>query len=333
MNDRRDPLLVVEGLTVEFATKAGAVRVVDGVTFEVAAGETLGLVGESGCGKSVSSLSIMGLLPRRQARIVDGNIFFDGQEITNLSEAQRRTVNGSQIAMIFQEPMTSLNPSFTIGNQIIEGLRAHRDISKRAARDLAAEMLDLVGIPDAYKRLRSYPHEYSGGMRQRAMIAMALVNSPKLLIADEPTTALDVTVQAQILELLRKLQAELEMAVIFITHDLGVVADICDRVAVMYAGQVVETARVEGLFEQPLHPYTEGLLHSMPQNASRAKALHVIAGSVPRPGEMPAGCRFAPRCSYATEFCDAPVDLPLTGEAGRATRCVRIADLSLKGAK
>ena len=325
------PLLVVDDLTVRFSTQTGPVTVVEGVGFSVAPGETVGLVGESGCGKSVTSLSIMGLLPVRQARVVRGSIRLEGRELTGLTPKQRRTINGVAIAMIFQEPMTSLNPSFTIGNQIVEGIRNHESVSKRVANARAAELLDLVGIPNAADRLASYPHEFSGGMRQRAMIAMALSCGPQLLIADEPTTALDVTVQAQILELIRRLQRELGMAVIFVTHDLGVVAEICDRVVVMYAGQVVEQAEVEALFDGPCHPYTEGLLRSMPQQAVRGHDLHVIPGSVPRAGEMPDGCRFAPRCGYSAAACLAPTTTRDIG--GHITRCTRIDELRLEGAR
>jgi peptide/nickel transport system ATP-binding protein len=338
-----EPLLRVDGLTVSFATAGGAVRVVEDVGLEVAAGRTLGLVGESGSGKSVTSLAIMGLIPPTSGQVSANVLRFDGRELAELSREEMRRLRGNEMSMIFQEPMTSLNPAFTVGNQIAEAVRIHQGGSRKAAKAHAAEMLDRVGIPDAHRRLKDYPHAFSGGMRQRAMIAMALANDPKLLIADEPTTALDVTIQAQILDLLRSLQADLGMAVIFVTHDLGVVADICDEVVVMYAGQVAERAEVHELFQLPHHPYSEGLLASMPQVAVRGEPLPVIPGVVPRPDEYPTGCRFAARCSYTEAVCiSAAPELLVIGAAenGAATRpsrklvrCARHQELSLAGSR
>ena len=336
--DGPEPLLVVDGLTVSFATAGGAVRVVEDVGFEVATGQTLGLVGESGSGKSVSSLAIMGLIPPTSGQVSARTLRFDGRELPELSREEMRRLRGNAMSMIFQEPMTSMNPAFTVGNQIAEAIRIHQGGSRKAAKAHAAEMLDRVGIPDAHRRVKDYPHAFSGGMRQRAMIAMALANDPKLLIADEPTTALDVTIQAQILDLLRSLQAEFGMAVIFVTHDLGVVADICDEVVVMYAGQVVERAEVHALFRLPHHPYAEGLLASMPQVAVPGEPLPVIPGVVPRPDEYPTGCRFAARCTYTEAVCSsaAPelVELGPSGGAGcTLVRCARHQELSLTGSR
>jgi peptide/nickel transport system ATP-binding protein len=324
-----DALIDVDGLHVEFLTDGTWVPAVENVSFTMAPGETLALVGESGCGKTVSSLAVMRLIPRSNGRISAGRVMFDGQDLLRMAPDDLRRVRGDQIAMVFQEPMTSLNPAFTIGDQIALAVRAHRDCSRAEARARALEVLDRVGIPDAARRFDDYPHAFSGGMRQRAMIAMALSCDPKLLIADEPTTALDVTVQAQIIELLRSLRDQSGMAVLFVTHDLGVVADLCDRVAVMYAGQVVELAPVEQLFRRPRHPYTEGLLASMPQVATPGKRLTIIRGHVPRPGSVMSGCRFRSRCDYATEACEAD-PLPLLAiEDGAAVRCVRRDELVL----
>jgi peptide/nickel transport system ATP-binding protein len=277
--------------------------------FAVYRGKTLGLVGESGSGKTVSALAIMGLLPAKVSRVT-GSIRFEQQELTTLSQTGLRKIRGNDIAMIFQEPMTSLNPAFTVGNQIAEQVRAHSDISRAAAKKVAIEMLDRVEIPQAGLRAEDYPHAFSGGMRQRVMIAMALSCSPKLLIADEPTTALDVTTQAQIIELLHTLQREEDMAMIFVTHDLGVIADVADDVAVMYAGQIVEQRAASDLFARPRHPYTEALLHSIPQLTPRGEPLHAIPGMVPRPDQFPTGCRFAPRCTYVLDSCTgAPVTM------------------------
>jgi peptide/nickel transport system ATP-binding protein len=327
------PLLSVEGLGIDFLTDRGWVPVVEDVSFSVAAGETLGLVGESGSGKTVSSLAVMQLVPMPPGRFSGGRIVFDGRDLMTLEERTLRTVRGNDIAMVFQESMTSLNPAFTIGDQIAEGVRAHLALPRRAAHDRAVEVLDLVGIPSPRERAGAYPHEFSGGMRQRAAIAMALACEPRLLIADEPTTALDVTVQAQVLELLRTLQQRFGMAMLFITHNLGVVADICDRVAVMYAGQVVEVAGVDDLFASPAHPYTEGLLRAMPQLGRRGERLAVVTGTPPMPWAMPEGCRFHPRCPYAADVCRAaPPDLRALAEnTGRTSRCVRLGELALEG--
>jgi peptide/nickel transport system ATP-binding protein len=330
--DRVPELLRVEHLRVEFATRGGWLPVVEDVGFGVRPGRTLGLVGESGSGKTVSALAIMGLLPQRESRVPEGAVHFAGMELTRLSAQKMRQIRGNDIAMIFQEPMTSLNPAYTVGNQIAEQVRAHRSVSRAEAWVHAVDMLDRVGIPDPARRARDYPHAFSGGMRQRVMIAMALSCEPKLLIADEPTTALDVTTQAQILELLASLQEERQMAVIFVTHDLGVIADIADDVVVMYAGQVVERTAVAELFDRPQHPYSEALLASMPQLSSPGSALKVIAGRVPRPDEVVAGCRFGPRCDYVTDACRAaPVALGSVPESPGLVRCLRRQELTLSG--
>jgi oligopeptide/dipeptide ABC transporter ATP-binding protein len=301
-----DPILKVENLRTYFHTDAGVARAVDGVSFEVNSGETLGIVGESGSGKSVTSLSVMRLIPRPPGVIESGSrILFRGsrgvEDLVAVSEDRMRQIRGNDIAMIFQEPMTSLNPVFTVGEQIIESLRLHQGLNKRDARDRAIEMLALVGIPIPEQRVDEYPHQLSGGMRQRVMIAMALSCDPKLLIADEPTTALDVTIQAQILELLNRLQEELGMSIILITHDLGVIAETCDRVIVMYAGQVFEEGPVRDIFADPQNPYTEGLLKSIPRLGERIERLAVIPGVVPNPIAWPRGCRFHDRCPYRWE--------------------------------
>jgi peptide/nickel transport system ATP-binding protein len=326
-----EPLLRVTGLEVRFLAGGAWHTVVEDVSFDVAAGETLGLVGESGCGKTVSSLAVMGLLPRANGRITAGSVRFQGLDLLQMDAEKLRQVRGDRIAMVFQEPMTSLNPAFTVGDQISLAVRSHRRMSKTDARLRAAEVLDRVGIPDARHRLDDYPHTFSGGMRQRVMIAMALACEPSLLIADEPTTALDVTIQAQILELLRSLKDETGMGMLFVTHDLGVVADICDRVAVMYAGQMVEQAPTERLFVRPRHPYSEGLLASMPQWSVPGERLAVIPGKVPPAGRMPTGCRFRSRCSYREAACEEAVALVDAG-ADAAVRCVRHEELTLRGA-
>ncbi|MBD3274912.1 MAG: ATP-binding cassette domain-containing protein [Candidatus Marinimicrobia bacterium] len=289
-------LLEVENLRTYFYTEEGVSRAVDGVSFHVDKGETLGIVGESGCGKSVTNLSLMRLIPQPPGKIVDGTITFDGEDVLSMNDSRMRDIRGNDISMIFQEPMTSLNPVFTCGNQIIEAIRLHQNVDKAEARKRAIEMLQLVGIPAPEQRVDEYPHQLSGGMRQRVMIAMALSCNPKLLIADEPTTALDVTVQAQILELIEELQEKLDMAVIMITHDLGVIAEVADRVMVMYAGQVVEHGTVDEIFNEPKHPYTIGLLRSMPILSQKIERLAVIKGIVPNPVEFPEGCRFHTRC-------------------------------------
>ena len=301
------PLLAVEDLRVAFAVEGGALRAVDGVSFTVGAGETLGIVGESGCGKSVTALSIMRLLPKN-AGAADGRVLFESRDLLTLSEHEMRGIRGNSIGMIFQEPMTSLNPVHTIGEQIAEVVRIHRNVGHRAAQSRAEEVLRLVSIPDAKRRLRDYPHQFSGGMRQRAMIAMALACSPRLLIADEPTTALDVTIQAQILRLMLELKERIGAAVLMITHDLGVVAETCQRVIVMYAGRIVEEASVEALFERPGHPYTRGLLASIPRGADRRRQrLPEIPGVVPSLVRPVPGCHFAPRCPLADDTCRATV--------------------------
>jgi len=293
-------LLEVKDLRTYFHTDAGTAKAVDGVSFHVERGEVLGIVGESGCGKSVTSLSVMRLVPRPPGEIMAGSeIRFDGRDLLSLSEAEMRQVRGNDIAMIFQEPMTSLNPVYTIGDQIAEAVRLHRGASRREARQQAIEVLRLVGIPDPAERVDAYPHQLSGGQRQRVMIAMALSCEPDLLIADEPTTALDVTIQAQILDLLAGLRERLGMAVMLITHDLGVVAEVCDRVIVMYAGRVVEEGTVDQIFRDPRHPYTQGLMRAIPRLGRQAERLAVIPGVVPSPTEWPQGCRFAARCPYA----------------------------------
>jgi oligopeptide/dipeptide ABC transporter ATP-binding protein len=297
-------VLEVDNLKTHFFTREGVVQAVDGISFQVDKGRTLGIVGESGCGKSVTALSIMGLIPRPPAKIVDGSVLFDGVDLTELSEHQLEDVRGRQVAMIFQDPMTSLNPTFKIGTQITETLQRHFDTPKDAARKRAVELLEEVGIPRAAERLDDYPHQFSGGMRQRVMIAIALSCNPKLLIADEPTTALDVTIQAQILDLLERLREEHEMAMIIITHDMGVIAETADDVAVMYAGQIVEQASVLDLFENPEHPYTEALLGALPQlegEGVREGRLTAIPGRPPDLVNPPEGCRFAARCPYSEQ--------------------------------
>jgi oligopeptide/dipeptide ABC transporter ATP-binding protein len=295
-------LLEVRDLHTHFFTREGVVRAVDGVTFSVEVGKTLGIVGESGCGKSVTALSIMGLIPRPPARIVEGSVNFDGRDLTKFSERQLEDVRGRQIAMIFQDPMTSLNPTLTIGTQLTETMRRHLGLSKGAARQRAIKLLEEVHIPRAAERLDDYPHRFSGGMRQRVMIAIAVSCSPKLLIADEPTTALDVSVQAGVLDLLEELREQRGMAMVVITHDMGVVAEVADEVAVMYAGQIVEQASTLELFEKPEHPYTEALLEALPQlegEGIRERRLTAIPGRPPDLVDPPAACRFAPRCPYA----------------------------------
>ncbi|MGL5736541.1 MAG: ABC transporter ATP-binding protein, partial [Beijerinckiaceae bacterium] len=294
----------VRDLETHFFNEEGITRAVGGLSFDIAPGETLGIVGESGCGKSVTALSVMQLLPAGLGRTVGGQVLFDGVDLLNLSEEEMRAIRGNRIAMIFQEPMTSLNPVLTIGTQIAEAVRIHQGADEKAARQRALDMLTLVRIPDAGKRLDDYPHQFSGGMRQRVMIAMALACSPRLLIADEPTTALDVTIQAQILKLIVDLKERTGAAVIMITHDLGVVAETCQRVIVMYAGKKIEEAPVEALFDAPLHPYTRGLLASIPRVGGKSGArLNEIPGIVPSLREPIAGCAFAPRCPLAHDRC------------------------------
>lgn len=320
-----EPLLKVDGLVVEFATSQGWVPVVRGASLEVGAGSVRALVGESGSGKTVTSLAVLGLLPKAHSRVTAGSVVFEGRDLTGLSERALRRVRGNEIAMIFQEPMTSLNPAYTIGDQIAETVRHHRKSSRRQAWTRAVEVLDLVGIPAAARRAHDYPHSFSGGMRQRAMIAMAIACDPRLLIADEPTTALDVTVQSGILSLLRDLQRDLGMAILLVTHDLGVVAQFCQDVTVMYAGEPVEVAGVGELFSTPGHPYSEGLIRSLPQQSAVGEDLVFIPGLVPQPGAMPPGCSFAPRCEFARPgTCDHRRPDLVTLASGRRTRCLRV---------
>ncbi|WP_404454189.1 ABC transporter ATP-binding protein [Virgibacillus necropolis] len=297
------PILQVDQLHTHFFTKAGVVKAVDGVSFDVKPGETLGIVGESGSGKSITAMSILGLVPSPPGEIVNGEILFNGENLLHKSEKEMRQIRGKEIAMVFQDPMTSLNPVFTVEKQIIETLLAHEKMSKKQARERAIELLNLVGIPDPAKRLKNYPHEFSGGMRQRVMIAMALSCNPSLLIADEPTTALDVTIQAQILELFKKMQKELNMAIIMITHDLGVVSEVCDRVMVMYAGKPAEFTDTIKLFDNAKHPYTLGLMNSIPKITNKKRKLEAIDGVPPDLRALPQGCSFAPRCKNVMKSC------------------------------
>jgi peptide/nickel transport system ATP-binding protein len=318
------PLLEVDGLRTHFFTRDGVVRAVDGVSFSIQPGETLALVGESGCGKSVTSLSIMRLIASPPGRVVGGTIRFDGRDLLGLTEPEMRRVRGNEISMIFQEPMTSLNPVLTIGRQIAESLVLHRGMTRADAMTRTVELLRLVNIPEPARRAAEYPHQMSGGMRQRVMIAMALACGPKLLIADEPTTALDVTIQAQILDLMRELQAKTGTAILLITHDLGVVAEMAQRVVVMYAGRKVEEAPVGELFARPRHPYTRGLMNSMPRLGSSLGArqrLHEIPGMVPSLREPLAGCAFAARCGYAVDACRAGVPAFEPKAPGHAVAC------------
>jgi len=317
-------LLDVRDLGVRFYTEDGVARAVDGVSFDIRHRETFCLVGESGCGKSVTALSIMRLVPSPPGRIVSGQIRFNGQSLLRLSPRAMRDVRGNHIGMVFQEPMTALNPVFTIGNQVTEAVLQHRKVSRREAHELALEMLNRVRIPQPARRMREYPHQLSGGMQQRVMIAMALVCRPELLIADEPTTALDVTIQARILALLRELQQELGMSVLLITHDLGVVAEVADRVAVMYAGQIVERADVRTIFNRPLHPYMISLLRSLPAMTPPGRRLNVIVGQVPDARRLPSGCRFHPRCYMAAACCAQVAPELREIEPGHAARCLRL---------
>ena len=297
------PLLEVRNLRTWFDTERGLFKAVDGISFSVGRARSVGLVGESGCGKSVTSLSLMGLVPSPPGRVSADALVFEGRDVLGLSADERRLLRGGRMAMVFQEPMTSLNPVHSIGHQIVEAIRAHGDLSPEAAKARAIEVLELVRIPSAAERFDDFPHQLSGGMRQRVMIAMALACEPALLIADEPTTALDVTIQAQILDLLRDLQQRLGMAILIITHDLGVIAELVDEVVVMYAGKIVESAPVQQLFDDPQHPYTIGLLGSIPRLDVQRERLATIEGSVPSPASQPVGCRFAPRCPFADARC------------------------------
>jgi oligopeptide transport system ATP-binding protein len=315
------PLLRIDDLRVRFWTRRGLVHAVNGISFDVRAGETLGLVGESGCGKSVTALATMGILPRA-ARIPTGSIELEGRELTGLSERAWRRIRGKEIAMIFQDPMTSLNPVLTVGAQLREAIEEHLDLDRKAATKRAVELLEQVGIPSAAQRLKSYPHQFSGGMRQRVMIAIALACEPKLLIADEPTTALDVTIQAQILDLLRELVAERGTALVLITHDLGVVAGTCERVQVMYAGTLVETGTADEVFASPRHPYTLGLLQSVPRlDVGRRQPLHPIPGAPRNMLSEPASCPFAPRCRFRIERCTQELPLLEDLDTGQRAAC------------
>ena len=313
------PLVAVDGLTVEFPSAKGQLRAVDGVTFHIERGETLGLVGESGSGKSMTALAIVGLVPA-PGRVVAGSVRFENAEITSMRERELRRIRGAGIGFVFQEPMTALNPVFTIGSQLVETLEVHGVATGKAAQARAAELLDAVRLPDPERRLRDYPHQLSGGQRQRALIAMALACNPKLLIADEPTTALDVTVQAEILDLLREMKTRLGLALLLITHDLGVVAETADRVAVMYAGRIIEQSPVAELFSDPLHPYTRGLLGSMP-GREEGRHLRAIPGIVPPLGNLPPGCTFAPRCPDRFEPCDKARPGDAARPPGRLVKC------------
>ena len=316
-------LLEVRNLKTYFYTDAGVGKAVDDISFSLEKGKTLGMVGESGCGKSVTSLSIMRLVDPTVGRYEGGEILLDGVDILKISEKEMQRIRGDRISMIFQEPMTSLNPVFSIGYQISESLMLHKGLNKKQARERTIELLEMVGIPEAGKRVDEYPHQLSGGMRQRVMIAMALSGDPEVLIADEPTTALDVTIQAQILELLRDLQKKLNMSIIIITHDLGVIAEMADDVVVMYAGDIVEKAPMRALFDDPKHPYTIGLMNSIPDINENVTRLRTLEGLVPSLYDMPSGCRFAPRCPYATPQCQAE-RVPLTDlDGGRQVRCRR----------
>ncbi|MCX7381247.1 MAG: ABC transporter ATP-binding protein [Alphaproteobacteria bacterium] len=318
------PILDVRDLRTHFFTQDGVTRAVDGLSFSIGAGETLGIVGESGCGKSVTALSILRLLPAGLGRTVGGSVTFGGRDLLGLDEAEMRRIRGDRIAMVFQEPMTSLNPVLTVGEQIAEAVMIHQGKSKTEAFARAAEMLTLVRIPDAARRVKDYPHQFSGGMRQRVMIAMALSCHPQLLIADEPTTALDVTIQAQILKLMIELKGRIGAAILLITHDLGVVAETCQRVIVMYAGRKVEEAEVNDLFDRPLHPYTRGLMASIPRHrrgVAPARRLQEIPGMVPNLREPIAGCAFAPRCPLATARCAAEAPPLREGSGGHLVSC------------
>lgn len=326
IGEKHDPLVSIKGLKTYFFTEDGVVPAIDGVDFEVRRGETLAIVGESGSGKSVTSLSIMRLIPSPPGKIVEGEITFNGESLLSKTDTEMRRIRGNKISMIFQEPMTSLNPVFRIGNQIAESLVLHQGMNNKQALKEAVRLLEQVGIPDAERRVRQYPHELSGGMRQRVMIAMALACNPELLIADEPTTALDVTIQNQILHLMKELKEKTNTSIILITHDLGVVAEIADRVVVMYAGQVIEQGDVFTIFENPKHPYTVGLLESMPSHKKRTGKLKTIEGVVPNPLHLPAGCRFAPRCEYARELCHSEMPDVVTSGEDEMVRCWRFSE-------
>ena len=328
-----EPVLRIEGLSVDFVTDRGWTRVVDGIDLSIPTGSVVGVVGESGSGKTVTSLAAMGLLPAATSRVT-GSIRVAGNELVGMAERELADVRGTEVSMIFQEPRRSLDPAFSVGSQIAEVVRRHERAGRKAAWARAVEMLDAVGIPDAARRADAHPHEFSGGMCQRVMLAIAMVCRPKLLIADEPTTALDVTVQAQMLDLMREVQQQFDVSILFITHDLGVVAQMCDSVNVMYAGQVIESARVEDLFLSPQHPYTQGLLNAIPDHRDRSAPLKAIPGAVPAPWDWPQSCRFAPRCPHSGPECEAgsiPLAEITSAESVRAVRCVRANDLVLEG--
>ncbi|MBW6462988.1 MAG: ABC transporter ATP-binding protein [Firmicutes bacterium] len=324
-------LLDVNGLKTYFYTFGGVVKAVDGVSFKIKSGETLGIVGESGCGKSVTSLSVMGLIPKRVGKIEAGTILFENEDLLQKNDHEMCKVRGNHISMIFQEPMTSLNPVMTVGDQLVEVFRLHQNLSKQKAKEKTIEMFDLVGVPQPDLRFRSYPFQLSGGLRQRVMIAMALSCNPKLLIADEPTTALDVTIQAQILELMKKLKREIGTAIMFITHDLGVIAEVAERVIVMYGGKIVEEADVITLFEDPKHPYTRGLLDSLPRIDEIKDRLQVIPGTVPDLSSLPQGCKFHPRCNFAMEKCRMEEPHITNLGENRSVSCWLVADKKPEG--
>ncbi|MFT4416704.1 ABC transporter ATP-binding protein [Fredinandcohnia humi] len=318
----REKIIEIIGLRTSFFTDEGEIPAVDNVDFHIHEGEILGVVGESGCGKSVTSLSIMGLVPKPPGKVVGGEILLNGQNLVKLPEKKMRQIRGNEVAMIFQEPMTSLNPLFTIGHQLIEGIKIHTKLDKKKSREKAIEIMKRVGLPRTEELLDEYPHQLSGGMRQRVMIAMAMACNPKVLIADEPTTALDVTIQSQILKLMKQLNEEMNTAIMLITHDLGVVAQICERVVVMYAGKIVEEGEVQAIFKNPKHPYTEGLIKSVPDIRTKTERLYSIPGNVPKPGSIKQGCRFAERCEYAFDRCfvENPELYPVD-DNGHRVRC------------
>ncbi|RMG28115.1 MAG: ABC transporter ATP-binding protein [Methanobacteriota archaeon] len=319
----KEDILIVDDLHTYFFTEDGVVKAVDGVTFTVKRGEVLGLVGESGSGKSVTAMSILRLIPQPPGKIISGDVIWKGQSILNIPETEMRAIRGNQIAVVFQDPMTSLNPVLTIGDQIKEAIKLHQQVSDIEAEEKTRTLLELVGIPDAGKRLKDYPWQFSGGMRQRVMIALALSCNPDLLIADEPTTALDVTIQAQVLDLMRDLKTRFQTSIILITHDIGVIAEMCDRVAVMYAGNIVELADVITIFKEPKHPYTKALLKAIPSaSASREEELYAIPGTIPNLINPPSGCRFHPRCAEARPECSEIVPETIELEPGHFVRCL-----------
>ncbi len=330
MNTNNQPLLSVRDLKVYFHGRDDTARAVDGVSYDVGKGETVCLVGESGCGKTVSALTVLGLVPQPPGEIISGQVLFKGKNILRLKDAELQKIRGNQIAMVFQEPLTSLNPVFTIGNQIEEAIQVHENLESKALKERCITLLKDVGIASPEQKLRDYPHQLSGGQRQRVMIAMALACNPDLIIADEPTTALDVTVQAQILNLLRSIQKRISMSILYITHDLGVVANIADRVYVMYSGLIAEQGNTEQIFSEPRHPYTRGLLASLPGRSSRGKRLHSIPGSVPNPSHKPEGCPFHPRCASAVETCRSVFPVMCDYGKGHLSRCPVIYDLEFK---